>query len=302
MFVVNGSKPVVTHNDSGKHFHICFDHFFPSDYYKDIYFKFSFASKEMRVVPYTLFQYTGNTLEKEESKRIFDEFTSILSEINDVIYSFNNNEVIKAIVSLKNLLKERKKLEIIKKDIDNEIIKIQNSKTFNIFELAIPQLKTFCIDSYMCDKYCIEYDGKPTRSDLKILKNKIISGNSRTTNMPLEFLIYEQDNMKLEFTNAIIDLDLEKGTFCLMCGYNPTLKTKKSINDYLSKQFTFNNKLYKKEDIEKNHDFFQAQEQSHFNKWQHNNSANYLIEKLTPMLSKHALNVNITGIKLQLKG
>jgi hypothetical protein len=288
LFKIGEKVPNNTIKESSKIF--CLDFTTIADR-RTISFDFSQAKKEIRIKPNLEIQYYNSAMEIQESKKYMESFSNILNQINNTVYDFDETlmheyfKTIKDDIKIKNNLV--KQIEIIK----NDIIKIEKSKEFNVLELVIPKIKEFCINSFLCDKYGITYEGTPDRKNVKVLKETIMKNLIDKTT---EFLIYEQNAEIICFQALTLTECKETGDVTINHNYKNN-KSKKFINNILAEQFKYDNKFISKEDMIRNSLFEQSKVNQHSNWNSYGNSINYCLEKLNKNFAPIALKKNLAS-------
>lgn len=206
------------------------------DFYFEANFKYTYVSGEIRIAP-TINIQNCNKLNHQESFVQFQELTTYVAELQNAVYVFNKEYVITRFKSLKDLTKKINKAENEISELKKEIELLDNQREFGILQKVLPKLGSFCIDSFLCDHFGIEYDNFPNNTQIRAYKEKI-KNLSKTLRIP--FFVYTQEaNLQVSFRKTF--LNVTPNLNMSVDGFNA--RTKKKINEALSNRFSFENEI-----------------------------------------------------------
>lgn len=214
--------------------------------YGDLNYKITYAANELRI------SFDSNcsvkSLNIEENDININDYYEFITKLNKFIFNIDRNLIIKYMINIKSNQKSINKINQKIKKLKEEITLVEKNKEFNTIEKVLPNFENFCIDSFLCDHYNVNYVDKPTRENLLDLKKQIIKFNQEKV---FSFLVkkIEQDNITFQEEYLIVK---ENGVFYL----RGTKRNKKSINEALSKQFYVNGKIATKDNFDKSEMFY----------------------------------------------
>jgi hypothetical protein len=210
-------------------------------------FTFSLDNKEVDMVSHISF-FTNNNRRKVNA---LPEFTKVLTEINELIENIDKKILKEHLLLIKStfnniekLTKNQKKLEIELKEAN------AHSDIVRINSILVP-LGSFCVESLLCEYFNIPFTNKPSRNDLKLLKETILIKErefySKRTNHPffnIEFLIFEMKGENYDFGKKSLKIFVNNRNNKIEYNFN-NKKSIKAINESLSNQIKFENVLIK---------------------------------------------------------
>ena len=241
MFKINSGVPEVTYNDNLCFFRIDYTDISNFKGNESLCFKLCLVRNKINVISNIVFQNNNYQLNEDKTFDYIENFYKQIKEIKELFCSFEHNNIIPLLEILKSHKKKQKNTKEAIEVLENAIVAKNNEGTFNLIERVIPSIKFFCIDSFLCDKYNIDYIDKPNRKDIALLKEKVNKGleDRNDAFLQFEFLLKKQNGSSIEFPT----IKLHVYENCELYLYtDKVIKTKKGVNNILLNQF-----LYKKE-------------------------------------------------------
>tara|TARA_Y100000034_G_scaffold64752_2_gene78320 strand:- start:4598 stop:5572 length:975 start_codon:yes stop_codon:yes gene_type:complete len=214
--------------------------------FSEISYRITYAANELRISHNS--NYYIKSLNIEDNDVNINAYYEFMIKLNKFIFNIDRELVIKNMIEIKSNQKIINKIDKEIKKLEEEIILIEKNNEFNIIDKVLPNFQTFCIDSFLCNKYNISYLDKPTRKDISKLKKAIIELNQEKTfsflikTIKNEFIFFEEKNLIVN----------NNGTYYLQS----TARSKKEINKVLSKQFYMNGEIATKEIFDKSKIFY----------------------------------------------
>ena len=156
----------------------------------------------------------------------------------------------KYLVTYKNTLKALPKIKNDIFDLESEAVKLESKSTLKQLFNILKPIETFCLDSFLCDKFGITYDKKPNRKEVKKLKETIINYilpdkedfHTRWNKVKYCFCYFEIKNGNILFHNHTLQVHFSNNDLYYTLG-DYTRKSKKKINELLSNQFYYKGEL-----------------------------------------------------------
>jgi hypothetical protein len=182
-----------------------------------------------------------NYISIEKNLQIMD----IQKEIIALSNSVSTEKIIYLLGEYHTYFVKKIELNSEKYEIENNIRMSTKDTKFFKFQEIFPYVENFCIDSFLCKKYGVDFNEKPSIENRKELKLKIIE-SSKMHNKKIENITFivckKHSNFEgLVFNNKILTINIKKGTYCLGSGKNKQT-SKIKINESLQKQISYNNK------------------------------------------------------------
>lgn len=214
--------------------------------FSEISYKITYAANELRICHNS--NYYMKPLNIEDNDVNINAYYEFMIKLNKFIFNIDRKLIIESMIEIKSNQKIINKIDKEIKKIKEEITLIEKNKEFNIIEKVLPNFKDFCIDSFLCDQYKINYKGKPNKENISNLKKAIIKINQENV---FSFLVktIEKDSILFEEKYLVVK---GNGVYYL----RGTPRSKKAINEELSKQFYMNGKLATKDTFDKSKIFY----------------------------------------------
>lgn len=227
--------------------------------YGDLNYKITYAANELRI------SFDSNcsvkSLNIEENDININDYYEFITRLNKFIFNIDRNLIIKNMINIKSNQKSINKINQKIKKLKEEITLVENNKEFNTIEKVLPNFENFCIDSFLCDQYNVDYVNKPTTKNISDLKKQIIKFNKEKV---FSFLVKKIEKDYIIFQEEYLVVK-KNGVFYL----RGTNRSKKSINESLSKQFYVNGKIATKDNFDKSKMFYTLFPEALLNKNNH---------------------------------
>lgn len=213
--------------------------------FSEITYRITYAAEELRISLDN--NYHIKMLNIEENEKNINDYYNFIIELNKFVFNIDRKFIIHSMIEIKSNQKKVNKINKEIKNLNEEITIIENNKEFNVIEKVLPSFNNFCIDSFLCDQYNINYKDTPTKEDISELKKSIKKGSEKT----FSFLVKLLNNNSITFKEIYLIVK-NNGTLYIKGGE----RTKKGINETLSKQFFVNGILANKNNFDKSKLFY----------------------------------------------
>lgn len=180
----------------------------------------------------------------------FLSFQSVCTVVSKMMADLDLDLIKKHLITYKNTLKSLPEIKSEISNLESESAKFESKSTLKQLFNILKPVESFCLDSFLCDKFGISYDKKPNRKEVKKLKERIINYilpdkddfHSRLRRVEYYFCYFEIKNGNILFHNDILKIHLSNNDLYYTLG-DYTRKSKKKINELLSSQFYYKDDL-----------------------------------------------------------
>jgi hypothetical protein len=237
-------KPKIRFFDSIKKISVEYSEYFEEN--NVIVFIYSFINNIIEIEPNISAQ--GHKYQSNEKLLYLLNNTS---EISKIAYQFDTNGMEKLFSKYLIIHEARKNVLVNFKILSRKIKFKENEIAMKPLFFLFPKLNSFCIDSFLCDKYKISYIDKPNEKNLKELKATVKNKKTDRLHDVYHFISYKQERSHISFFTIMLSVCFDNGTFLLKSA-GKTVSSKEEINQELSNQFTFNNEIVNFKSINNN--------------------------------------------------